>query len=86
MKEEKKEENFNIEQKKLSENAELWRDGLFLTFWLCLFFAVISGYYHNDNATWALLNCTAVAMAAWAWLPGIIDRFSGEEAKKDGDT
>lgn len=72
-------------QKKLSETAELWRDGLFLTFWLCLFFSVILGHYHNDNATWALLNCTAIAMGAWACLPWIIDKFSSKRKEKDAD-
>lgn len=87
MKEEKKEENFNFGPEKLSETAELWRDGLFLAFLFCLFFSIISGYYNDDSTAWALLNCAAVAAAAWIWLPGIIDRFSGEEgAKKDGDT
>jgi hypothetical protein len=85
MKEEKKEENFNSGQEKLSETVELWRDGILLTFLLCLFFSIISGYYNDDSTAWALLNCAAVSVAAWLWLPGIIDRFSDEEAK-DGDT
>jgi hypothetical protein len=75
-------------QEKLCETAELWRDGLFLTFLLCLFFSVIAGYYHDNSASWALLNCSAVAMAAWLWLPKTIDRFSRqgqEEAQKDGN-
>lgn len=83
----RKEENYNFGPEKLSETAELWRDGLFLTFLLCLFFSVISGYYNDDSTAWALLNCAAISAAAWIWLPRIIDRFSGEEgAKKDGNT
>ena len=84
---EKENDNNPYGHEKLSETAELWRDSLFLTFLFCLFFSVIAGYYHDDSASWALLNCAAVAMAAWVWLPKIIDRFSrqGQKEEKDGN-
>lgn len=72
-------------QEKLNENAELWRFGLFLTFLLCLFLVMVSACYNDMAAQRAFLKCGCAALVAWVYIPGIIEKYSRKEAKKDGN-
>jgi len=72
-----------MDEKKLGETAETWKNALFLTALAAFFFAVYGGTFHGGQYTWEFINIAVIFHVASQYLPKIINFFSKEEEEDE---
>ena len=72
-----------MDEKKLGETAETWKNALFLTALACFFFGIYGGTFHDGQYTWELINLAVIFNVASQYLPKMIDAFSKKEEEVD---